>query len=464
MKKRVSLVAGLTAALTIGGFAFSANAGVVAAGRNAEGQSAVPADLTGASVTAVSAGKRHSVALLSDGSVRAWGDSRDNRTSPPAGLNAVAIDAGAYHSLAVTSDGRVVGWGFNGSGILSIPASLSDGSTRAIGVAAGDYHSLALLADGSVIGWGSNQGGRAQPPFGLTGVVGIAAGGSHSLAVKSDGTVVAWGVNDDGQTNVPTGLSGVIAVSAGLSHSAALKSDGTVAIWGRGSEGQTSVAGVSGGVAISAGDYHTVVVTSSGTVVSVGDNSSGQRNLPTGVGVSAASSGGLHSLAVTGSGPVIMAQPQTQTVLPGSNVTLSVSATGAEGYQWYFNGQAISGATDSALDLSGVSHLNAGSYSVAVSGSGGSTYSRDALVIVRALQRIAAPELLGNGNIRVTFGDALGAPLVYGAQDRFGVQASYDLETWFDTGIALIWNNGAIQIEDAIDAQMPAKFYRVVEK
>ena len=464
MKKRTLPLAGFAIALSIAGSTLSASAGVVAVGRNAEGQSAVPADLANASVTAVSAGNKHSVALLSDGSVRAWGEAKDNRVTPPSNLNAVAIDAGAYHTLAVTSDGRVAGWGFNGSGILSIPANLTDGSSRAIAVAAGDYHSLALKADGTVIGWGSTQGGRAVAPFGLAGVIGIAAGGSHSLAVRYDGSVTAWGVNDYGQTNVPEGLTGVIAVSAGLSHSAALKSDGTVVIWGRGSEGQSAVSGISGAVSISAGNYHTIAVTASGTVVSVGDNSAGQRNLPSGSGVSAASAGGLHSLAINGSGPVITAQPQTQTVLPGANVALTVAASNADSYQWYFNGDAVAGGADATLDLSGVSHANAGSYSVLVSGTGGATFSQDALVIVRSLQRIAAPAVLANGALRVTFGDALGAPLTYGAESRFTVQASYDLESWFDTGIALIWDNGAIQMEDAIDAQMPAKFYRVVEQ
>lgn len=59
----------LTAALLAA--AASAQAGVTAAGRNAEGQSTIPSDVANGNVVAVSAGKRHSVALLSDGSVRA---------------------------------------------------------------------------------------------------------------------------------------------------------------------------------------------------------------------------------------------------------------------------------------------------------------------------------------------------------------------------------------------------------
>jgi len=312
-----------------------------------------------------------------------------------------------------------------------------------------------------VVGWGSNVGGRAAAPFGLAGVVGISAGGSHSLAVKNDGTVVAWGVNEDGQCDVPEGLNDVVAVSAGLSHSVALKSDGSVVSWGRGSEGQ--LGSLSGAVAISAGDYHTVALTAAGGLVSTGDNASGQRNLPAS-GVSAASAGGQHSLAVTSSGPVITAQPQPQTVLPGSDVVLSVSANNADSFQWYFNNGAIDGATSATLNLSGVSFANAGSYSVAVSGSGGTTWSQDALVIVRSLQRIAAPEMLADGRIRLTFGDTLGAALVYGAETRFTVQASYDLESWFDTELALVWVNGSVQMEDELDSQAPAKFYRVVEQ
>ena len=46
--------------------------------------------------------------------------------------------------------------------------------------------------------------------------------------------------------------------------------------------------------------------------------------------------------------PVITSQPTNQTVVADSNVTFTVTATGFAplAYQWYFNGNALSGATE----------------------------------------------------------------------------------------------------------------------
>jgi hypothetical protein len=67
--------------------------------------------------------------------------------------------------------------------------------------------------------------------------------------------------------------------------------------------------------------------------------------------------------------PAITAQPQSQTVVAGANVTFSVTATGSPPptYQWTLNGAPILGATGSTLTLSNVQAANAGSYAVNVS-------------------------------------------------------------------------------------------------
>jgi len=76
-------------------------------------------------VVAISAGDRHSLALLKDGTVRAWGlnrhgqvgdgtsTNRDVPTTVPGVRNAVAIAAGGYRSVAVLADGTVMEWGAN---------------------------------------------------------------------------------------------------------------------------------------------------------------------------------------------------------------------------------------------------------------------------------------------------------------------------------------------------------------
>src|SRR5215472_14798956 len=67
--------------------------------------------------------------------------------------------------------------------------------------------------------------------------------------------------------------------------------------------------------------------------------------------------------------PSITTQPVTQTVLPGTNVTFTVTATGTSplGYQWRFAGTNLDGGDASTLSLSNVQPAEAGPYSVVVS-------------------------------------------------------------------------------------------------
>jgi hypothetical protein len=82
--------------------------------------------------------------------------------------------------------------------------------------------------------------------------------------------------------------------------------------------------------------------------------------------------------------PAITTQPQSQAGAVSSNVTFSVVASGTAplGYQWSFNGTALSGAASSALTLTNVQMSNAGSYSVVVTNIVGSAYSASAALTV----------------------------------------------------------------------------------
>ena len=278
------------------------------------GQCSVPSSLSG--VTAVSAGAFHSLALLSDGTVAAWGCTVDNvgQCSVPNGLSdVVAVAAGGYHSLALKSDGTVVAWGCGiDYGQCDVPSDLS-GVTA---IAAGNAHSLALKSDGTVVAWGCESPsnlGQCDVPSDLSDVVAIAASGGHSLALKSDGTVVAWGCVglDWGQCNVPSDLSSVVAIAAGDISSLALKSDGTVVAWGcgAGDAGQCNVpAGLTGVTAIAAGDSHSLAQRSDGTVVAWGCDHTdfGQCAVPSGLsGVITIAGSYGHSLAVRAPAPRI---------------------------------------------------------------------------------------------------------------------------------------------------------------
>ncbi|HVT73334.1 MAG TPA: immunoglobulin domain-containing protein [Lacunisphaera sp.] len=67
--------------------------------------------------------------------------------------------------------------------------------------------------------------------------------------------------------------------------------------------------------------------------------------------------------------PVITLQPVSQTVLLGSPVAFSVSATGvpAPSYQWYLDGSPISGANAATYSIASVSAGSAGTYTVTAS-------------------------------------------------------------------------------------------------
>jgi len=296
---------------------------VVAWGHNEQGQTTVPAGLSG--VVAIAAGGNHTVALKSDGTVVAWGWNHEGQTTVPAGLSGVdSIAAGGFHTVALQSDGTVVAWGLNFSGQTTVPAGLSG----VVAIAAGDLHTVALKSDGTVVAWGSNSQGQTNVPAGLSGVESIAAGVYHTVALKSDGTVVAWGSNGSGQTTVPAGLSGVEAIAAAGGHTVALKSDGTVVAWGSNSSGQTTVpAGLSGVVAIAAGGNHTVALKSDGNVVAWGDNTAGQTTVPTGL-TSAAQTQALHFVGKAERG----ASAATITVSSGDELQINPIPT----FDWGF--------------------------------------------------------------------------------------------------------------------------------
>jgi alpha-tubulin suppressor-like RCC1 family protein len=190
-----------------------------------------------------------------------------------------AVSAGGSHSLALLDDGTVVAWGSDSSGECDVPANLTDVK----GISAGNGYSIAVKKDGSVVAWGcrwktTDDEPRHHPqapllcddtcpcriPANLSPVKTVSAGESSVLALKEDGTVTAWGRNYSGECNVPRGLKNVTAVSTGGTHSLALKDDGTIVVWGRylgrvpsGYEKYTGIA---------AGYEHSLLLNDKGTV------------------------------------------------------------------------------------------------------------------------------------------------------------------------------------------------------
>ena len=93
--------------------------------------------------------------------------------------------AGPYHSLALLNNGTVVAWGDNSDGETNVPVGLTN--VVAI-IASGDpladsAYSLALKSDGTVVAWG--EGEPLTPVQGLNNVFAIGAGADHALAIRT---------------------------------------------------------------------------------------------------------------------------------------------------------------------------------------------------------------------------------------------------------------------------------------
>ena len=302
---RVALLAVmlLVSGLTLPGMASASSYGVAAWGNNFYGElgnglswrdgvevMTVPVAVDGLSgVTAVAGGREDSLALLSNGTVQAWGrngsgelgDGTTTESYVPVAVKELsgvkAIAAGGSHNLALLENGTVMAWGDNkygqlGDGTTSdsdVPVAVK-GLSEVTAIAAGYGYSLALLSNGTVVAWGEGalgelgNGGQSNSDVPVTvkelsGVKGVTAGVFQSIAVLSNGAVKAWGANYLGQLGdgtfegpelcereipcsvVPVSVSGIseaTAVSAGEEYSLALLSNGTVVSWGTDNTGE----------------------------------------------------------------------------------------------------------------------------------------------------------------------------------------------------------------------------------
>ncbi len=177
--------------------------------------------LTG--IVAISAGAEFALALRTNGTVEGWGSDESGQLANASieegtgeepviiseepvtveGLSGVtAIAAGAQHGLALLSDGTVKAWGEGKYGELGngtttarqeTPVSVSELS-GVTAISAGDQDSVALLGSGSIMAWGNDHygelgngesGGISDIPVSVIGVekvASVSAGQRHMLA------------------------------------------------------------------------------------------------------------------------------------------------------------------------------------------------------------------------------------------------------------------------------------------
>ena len=124
----------------------------------------------------LAAGFAHTVVLMEDGTVRAFGDNSRGQLNVDSWRNVVAVAAGAYHTLGLTADGSVLACGDNE--FLQLDVAFYRGVKA---IAAGDYASFLLLDNGQVISTGYLSYAFLND---LTGVQSIWAG-SYGLLAKT---------------------------------------------------------------------------------------------------------------------------------------------------------------------------------------------------------------------------------------------------------------------------------------
>jgi alpha-tubulin suppressor-like RCC1 family protein len=301
-------------------------------------------------ITSMTAAQFSTFCLSKNGTAYSWGSNNAGqlgngiipfRVLPvtvkmPQGITVQSISCGAFHTIALLNNGQMYAWGQNTYGQLGdgstvnryipVPVDINVSQVREYkfaAIAAGIEHSVALTEEGEVFTWGRGWAGqlgegttndRLRPTqivqsygmfFGEL-VKSIAAGGSNTAALTDKGRVYIWGSNQYGQlcngaqTNglLPTQVKQllnhyVIAISVGDSFVLALTKEGTIFSWGANNCGQLGIGTIVASAIpvmvqlpvdikaakIAAGGYHALMLTNTGQLYAWGYGSYGQLGI-----------------------------------------------------------------------------------------------------------------------------------------------------------------------------------------
>lgn len=225
----------------------------------------------------VGAGYAHTCALMIDGTIICWGrvsnrgageitSPRDGSLPPPTRVigvdSAIQLSVGANHSCALLSNQTIKCWGNNGYGQigngtvtsseLRIPVEVL-GINNAVQVAAGQRRTCAILSDQTVKCWGYEYGGpftgsnETLSPYptavsGLNGVTQIGVGSAGNCALLADQSVKCWAYpvgypERPSDPEIVIGVANAIQITAGDIFCATLFNK-SAHCWGRNYNGR----------------------------------------------------------------------------------------------------------------------------------------------------------------------------------------------------------------------------------
>ncbi len=262
-------------------------------------------------VIAVSAGKKFTLFLHKDGTVKAAGQDNDGQCDVNRWKNIIAISAGKGHSVGLRANGTINIAGDADLECCSFPRRWMDIKQ----IVAGDLSTFAIdnYKDLFVSGYCGSEGKYwkdiIRPELlenGIEKINGIAIGKTFLIALRKDGRVLVEGFAPPQiKTKVKKWYSITDVASCGAT-AYGLNSDGTVVAAGNDLLGQCGVENWKDIVQISAGDNFIIGLKKDGTVVAAGDNRYGQCNVGKWTDIIQISAGYTHTVGLRKDGTVLM--------------------------------------------------------------------------------------------------------------------------------------------------------------
>ena len=255
---RKDLPEGTIAAGRYHSVALKSDGSVVAVGSNEFGQCDVS---SWTDVIYVCAGAEFTLGLKKDGTVLAVGNNDHGQLDAATWTNVVKIAANDYNALGVTADGKLLFCGFNDytnsvggytvtdvyAGAYQVACRLEDNTIVSSHPSAVVNGKPVYVALSTAIAVSLDWNGSLLSSFNRTpdwnNIVALAMNGRAIIGVNADGSVECFSFRETDTLSVPADAENIVAVSAGGGHYLLLDRDGNVHAFGDNDFGQCDTAG-----------------------------------------------------------------------------------------------------------------------------------------------------------------------------------------------------------------------------